>query len=257
MKIYILGTCAGTEPMEDRHHTSIAIEVDGKVYWFDAGENCSYTAHLMGIDLLSVSDIFISHAHIDHIGGLENLLWNIYKLSNVKNTLPRYGDITVHIPNDKTFGGVLTVLENAETGYNEKYQTVSKRITESVIMTDENVSVEAIHNNHLPKADEGWTSFSFAISAEGKKIVYSGDINSFDDILPFIKDGCDVLFVETGHHSAESVCREIIESGYDVKSVYFIHHGRGILYDYDGELEKCRKIIPAVTFCNDKDVFTI
>ena len=133
MKIYILGTCAGTEPMEDRHHTSIAIEVDGKVYWFDAGENCSYTAHLMGIDLLSVSDIFISHAHIDHIGGLENLLWNIYKLSNVKNTLPRYGDITVHIPNDKTFGGVLTVLENAETGYNEKYQTVSKRITESVI----------------------------------------------------------------------------------------------------------------------------
>ena len=257
MKIYIFGTCAGTEPMENRHHTSLAIEVDGKIYWFDAGENCSYTAHLMGVDLLSVSDIFISHPHLDHVGGLANLLWNINKLTKMKNTLPKYGDITVHMPNDKTFGGIMTVLENNDAGFSKLYKTVSKRITETVILKDENVSVEAIHNNHLPETEEGWRSYSFAIEAEGKKIVYTGDIDSINDVLPLIKDGCDVIFVETGHHSAEIVCQSIVDSGCDVKNVYFLHHGRAILHDYDGELEKCRKIIPTVTFCNDKDIFTI
>ena len=60
MHLTFLGTCAGTEPMPDRKHTSFAIEYNGKVYWFDAGAGCSYTAHLLGIDLLSVRAMFFS-----------------------------------------------------------------------------------------------------------------------------------------------------------------------------------------------------
>ena len=84
MKIYFLGTCAGTEPMPDRKHASVAIECGDAIYWFDAGEGCSYTAHNMGLDLLRVKKIMISHTHMDHVGGLGNLLWNIRKLSSVK-----------------------------------------------------------------------------------------------------------------------------------------------------------------------------
>ena len=68
MKLYIFGSCSGTEPWQNRHHTAFAIEIGGRFYWFDAGENCSYAAHLMGVDLLAVSDIFISHTHMDHVG---------------------------------------------------------------------------------------------------------------------------------------------------------------------------------------------
>ena len=59
MKLFIFGSCSGTEPITDRHHTAFAIEINKRIYWLDAGENCSYTAHLMGVDLLRVSDIFI------------------------------------------------------------------------------------------------------------------------------------------------------------------------------------------------------
>lgn len=258
MKIYIFGSCAGTEPMENRHHTSMAIEVEGQIYWFDAGDNCSYTAHLMGVDLLSVCNIFISHPHMDHVGGLADLLWNIRKLTYMKDMSPRFGDIvTLYMPNEKTFDGVMTILENSELDFCSTFKVQQKRITESLIHKDENISVEAIHNNHMPISDEGWVSYSFSIMAEGKKIVYSGDIKGLDDIESFIKDGCDVLFLETGHHSAEVLCSEIVQKGYDVKHIYFSHHGRAILADYEGELEKCRKVFPDVTFCNDKDVFCI
>ena len=60
MKIYFLGTCAGTEPMPTRRHMSFVIESDQRYYWFDAGEGCSYTGHNLGIDLLAVKSIFIS-----------------------------------------------------------------------------------------------------------------------------------------------------------------------------------------------------
>ncbi len=257
MKIYIFGSCSGTEPMENRHHTALAIDINGKVYWFDAGENCSHTAHLMGVDLLSVSDIIISHPHIDHVGGLANLLSTINKLSYVKSTIPNSGDITVHMPNDETFDGIMTIIKNSDYNYGEKYKTIKKRIKDGIIFKDENLLVEALHNNHMPKLDDEWISFSFLIEAEGKRIVYSGDVKGIDDLTPLIQNGCDVLFMETGHHAPENVCKKIVDSGYDVKKLYFLHHGRKILYDYEGELTKCRSIIPTVTFCNDKDIFDI
>lgn len=107
MKMYIFGSCSGTEPMKGRHHTALAFEINKRIYWFDAGENCSYTAHTMGVDLLSVSNIFISHTHMDHVGGLGNLLWNIRKISLMQRTFPYFGDITVHTPNIESFNGTL------------------------------------------------------------------------------------------------------------------------------------------------------
>ena len=80
MEIFVLGSCSGTEPQAGRHHTSWVLRYRNELYWFDAGENCSYTAHLAGLDLLTSRAVFISHPHIDHIGGLPNLYWTIAKL---------------------------------------------------------------------------------------------------------------------------------------------------------------------------------
>ena len=77
----ILGSCSGTEPMPERHHTSIVLTVNDRNYFFDAGENCSYSSHLSGVDLTKTRAVFISHTHFDHIGGLMGLFWVIRKVS--------------------------------------------------------------------------------------------------------------------------------------------------------------------------------
>jgi hypothetical protein len=66
-----------------------------------------------------------------------------------------------------------------------------------------------------------------------------------------------VLFIETGHHAAEDICNYIVEKQYSVKSLYFLHHGRKILNDFDAVLQRCKIIFQNVYFCNDKDEFYI
>lgn len=48
VKIHILGSCSGTEPYADRHHTSVAVETEKGLYWLDAGECNHHLAHEEG-----------------------------------------------------------------------------------------------------------------------------------------------------------------------------------------------------------------
>ena len=68
MKLHILGT-AGYHPNERRHTTCLAIPECGLV--FDAGTSMFRLRELLVADEL---DIFLSHAHLDHIVGLTYLL---------------------------------------------------------------------------------------------------------------------------------------------------------------------------------------
>ncbi len=258
MKISILGSCSGTEPFENRHHTAFALTVGERIYWFDAGETCSYTAHLMGLDLLSVSDIFISHPHMDHVGGLGNLFWNIRKLSKVKKQNPRYGDLHLYTPCMETFEGILAILKNSEGGYQNDYQTLAYPISDGVLLENGEIRVTAMHNLHLKEPADGvWRSFSYLIEAEGKRIVFSGDIKDLSELSPWLRDGCDLLLMETGHHHPDEVCRRLTDEKYAVGRLGFLHHGRDSLDRYAETLEACRAILPDVIFFDDKDTLEL
>ena len=232
MKIYYLGTCSGTEPMPDMHHTSYIIETAGNLYWIDAGENAAHRAYTSGIDFLATRAVFVSHAHVDHIGGLANILFTFHKLNAMYKT-PLHNDNTVSLflPDETYFEPIVKVALGNRYKNSKMTFNIDKRvISDGVIYEDENVKVRAYHNLHLGDADEyGWHSFSFVVEAEGKKIVCTGDIKDYSelDLLPV--ENCDLMIGETGHHKVERVLEYIEEK--KVKRFRFIHHGREILAD--------------------------
>lgn len=237
VKIIFLGTCSGTEPMPTRKHTSFCIESNHKIYWFDAGEGCSYTAHNLGVDLLAVHKVVISHTHMDHVGGLGNLFWNIRKISNRKKEMPYFGDIDLYIPNLETWEGVWKILKNTEGGFSIPFAISAHLVEDGVLFDDGNVKVRAYHNHHLPKNDSaGWLSYSYRIEAEGKNIVYSGDVGTYSDLDDVIGNGCDILILETGHFKIDTAYQYFTDK--NIGKLYFSHHGREILNDVVGAQKK-------------------
>jgi len=229
-KMIFFGTCAGTEPIEGMHHAAWALEKDGFYYWFDCGENCSRTAYLMGVDLLKVKAICISHAHMDHVGGLGNLLWNIRKLNILGKGAPPEERIDVFMPNQESWEGVTKILSNSEGGFRCSFTVCKREVQDGLLYHDGGVQVAAVHNQHLPYGRDGKPlSYSYVIETEGKKIVYSGDVKSLEELCDSVGEGCDILLCETGHHKVEDVCR--FAEAHGVGRLLFTHNGRQIICD--------------------------
>lgn len=235
MKLYFLGTCAGTEPMPDRKHAAFALEIGEDLYWFDAGEGCSYTAHNLGIDVLKVKTVVISHPHIDHTGGLANLIWNIRKMHWVKKSTAEK-DIHIFMPDQGVWDGVMGLLHCSEGSFSLEAHLHPQPVRDGILFDDGTVRVTALHNLHVPALQDQWKSFSFLIEAQGKRIVYSGDVKHYKELDPLIGNGCDGLIIETGHFGIDDVYAYTREKS--IGKVYFTHNGREILNHPDASAQK-------------------
>ncbi|MBQ9338369.1 MAG: MBL fold metallo-hydrolase, partial [Lentisphaeria bacterium] len=205
MKIHIFGCLSGTEPMPGKHHTALALEKDGALYWFDAGEGCGSTAHLMGLDVRKIRGIFISHPHIDHTAGLPHLFFVIFKRIARDPESPEVA-LKIFIPEPKIVDAALFGL-SARRSLPSKMKLDIVRIDRGGVLFDAGgVRVECVANRHIrQEPGKPPRSFSFLITAEGKRIIFSGDVKNWRDYEVFLKDGCDLLMMESGHHSPPKV----------------------------------------------------
>lgn len=242
MKLVFLGTCAGTEPMPERKHAAFALEVNGALYWFDAGEGCSYTAHNLGLDVLKVKKIVISHPHLDHTGGLANLIWNIRKMYWVKDS-KTMGQIGIFLPDNRVWDGVMTLLHCSEGSFSLEAHLHVHPVQDGLLFDDGAVRVTALHNLHVAAQPGQWRSYSFLIESHGKRIVYSGDVKNYGELDSLIGDGCDGLIIETGHFGIDDVYAYTREK--KIGKVYFTHNGREILNYPEQSTQKVEKLFGA------------
>jgi ribonuclease Z len=139
MEIIFLGTSGGL-PTKERGLPGVAIKSSGKIILLDCGEGSQLQLVKVGLSLVKVTDILITHLHGDHFFGLPGLLQTC-KLLNRKQELRLYGppgltkfmsDMEELIKVQQTFKINITELKGGETIQHPQYIIKCIHVTHSV-----------------------------------------------------------------------------------------------------------------------------
>jgi len=188
-KIIFTGTSSGY-PSKQRACSSFVVKTTSRLYQFDAGEGVSGSIRRHGLNANEIEKIFISHLHPDHIAGLFLELQMMY-LNGRKKPLD------IYVPKEAVKG-----LEKAVDLFylfREKFpfKFSFKPIDSNPVFRGREITVNAFPNLHLTgnesvirknRKPNKMQSFGYITKAEGKKILYSGDMMAKDDIGVSLKD---------------------------------------------------------------------
>src|SRR3982074_794597 len=83
-RLLTLGTRGGPVPTGARAQSSNLLIVNGALYVVDAGPGVTRRLTRAGISIRDIDNIFITHAHDDHTGGLGELLTAEYRFNRTK-----------------------------------------------------------------------------------------------------------------------------------------------------------------------------
>ena len=233
-------------PSPVRFCSSFLLETEKGKYLFDAGEGTSFSLLRNKIDFNQINFIFITHSHIDHLGGL-------FLLIQMMHLAQRRTPLNIYLPQEAV-SGVESFLQSLYL-FKEKLSLRLNLhpIKPNFVFKNEEIEISAYLNRHLSGNEEvireynfpnQMQSFCFVINLsagstkDDKKLVYSGDIASSDDLANLIFDA-DLLITECMHPKLDRLLSLIKES--KVKSAIFTHiplelEGKEKLY-----LEKARE----------------
>lgn len=217
-RIIFLGTKGGPTPSTLQSETSVLLIVDGKKYLIDAGAGTLHRILETGHYADEISDIFITHNHLDHNAGLESIMSTAWFDGNSNYGGVEWGHgrhMQIWGPADtKTvFDGAMEFLSvsarifnDGELG-NEKLVMPGDVFSEhsitrdGVFFDDGTVKVEAAANSHFhfipgsPAAVAHDTSYSYRFDTPEGAIVFTGDTGPSAAVVKLAR-GADVLVSE-------------------------------------------------------------
>ncbi len=207
MKITFVGSSHGV-PEAHRKCTCIMLEVGENVYFVDMGSSAMDALRTHGIDIDAVKGIFVTHMHGDHLNGLpeyvELLTW-YFKTADPVICLPMLDAVPVL----KDWIRVTLSGEMRDLQYRE--------VQPGVIFDDGVLKVTALPTQHCLK------SYAFIVEAEGKTVLFTGDLKNPGIDFPDVGDKTvDLVICETAHFPSTDYLP--VFDKYDIKKVCVTHY---------------------------------
>lgn len=217
MIITVFGSSHGV-PEKNRKCTCLQVELGENRYFFDMGTAAIEKLRDIEADIGSVKGIFVSHYHGDHMNGLVSFvdLISWYKPFFV-------ADPQILLPTQACIDALSVWRAAIGTPVRELRFGV---IQDGLIYDDGLLRVTAIPTQHCP------FSHAFLIEAEGKRVLYTGDLSASLADFPqaAVDAGLDLLICEGAHFSPVGYIPLL--QGRAVGRVLWTHHAPRNMPDF-------------------------
>ncbi|MBQ8357503.1 MAG: MBL fold metallo-hydrolase [Clostridia bacterium] len=247
MKITFLGTSHG---IAEAHAfcSSAVVTVGDKHYVIDAGAPIMTLLQNHGISFWDIQGIFITHSHRDHTLGLVEFTLQVegFKKQFAGVRIP------VYVPDTALYLKIAKFLFNQDEMVNHRlmYRTYEP----GVIFDDGTLRITAIVNQHTA------CSRSFLLEAEGKKVLFTGDLKHDIPDYPAVATEQDLdLIITEGAHTRlnKPEVMEILKSS---RTRHMIIQHRYDKYNTDEMVDELRRFVAdkmTLTCAHDNDVFYV
>lgn len=178
--------------------TGILLKGGNKYFVVDPGDGILRDLnHEIGMkQILSISDIFVTHGHHDHVGG-------VWALLTYMRVMHKTTPLSIHYPKG------CVEIESIHTAFKKVYsKTIPylinlKEIRQPKNFKTKNITVRPFPVIHKEYLHDGITTrqvpaLGYSFIYDGTKICYGGDTAYCEDLVKQAK-GADLAIVEAGH----------------------------------------------------------
>lgn len=207
LTITLLGTAGGPPPHAGRSQPANLLQVDGRSYLIDAGENVGQQLLRAGMPSARLDAAFISHLHWDHVLGLGYLMATGW-MTNRNATLPIWGPpgLAEYVTREEAAVGVGEDIFRAQSPDRPPLQSLyaaheADLSAPTEIYKDDKVRVTAVPNSHFavvhgaPHSYGADKSYSYRFDTAYGSVVFTGDTGPSDAVAK-LATGADILVTE-------------------------------------------------------------
>jgi ribonuclease Z len=180
VKVHLIGT-GGPELTPTRQGMSTLIEASGQTLVFDVGRGALQNIYLSRIDPRSVTKIFLTHLHSDHIEGLPGIWMTPWFMFARKPGIEIWGPPgTQQMVDGMRMMYGHDVEHRANPVFKREYLDIAvHEIAPGVVYDADGIKVTAFQVEH----DDGNPAFGYRIDAAGRVILLSGDTTYSDNVV--------------------------------------------------------------------------
>ena len=207
--------------------TGILLRADDDYFIVDPGDGIlrDLNAEIGTLKILNVSDIFVTHGHHDHVGGV----WSLLTYLRVMN---KQTPLTIHYPSGCV--EIESIYNAFEKVYSKTttYKIELRKIKEIKSFRRKNVTIKpfpVIHKEYLPDGikTRQVPAIGYNFTFNKKKICYGGDTAYCKELVQHAKNS-DLAILEAGHEEEtpdemHMTQKEAISIGKSAKDYFLVH----------------------------------
>lgn len=193
--VVLLGTGVGPPVNLQQYGPSTLVEAGGQRLLFDCGRGATFRLKQVGVPLGSISRVFLTHLHSDHIIQLPDLLLAGWVAGRHAVPLEVWGPAGTRAMMDhlqQAFAFDIHMRRDVDEHFPAAgIRVVSHEVQEGVVFDEHGVTVTAFLVDHGPVRP----AFGYRIDYHGHSVVLSGDTRVSENLIRHAR-GVDVLIHE-------------------------------------------------------------